>query len=93
MSYCIEYNPELKKRYPTTKKRRGRPQFFVVLLLAISVAAYIFIRHNIIRYIIPGDAEVTTAAFSTMVEKIGDGDSVGDAFFAFCRDIVDSDSK
>lgn len=91
MSYSIEYNPELKKRYPAIKNYRKKPQLLVLVLLLISVVTYTFIHFNIIQYIIPGDTEATIAAFSTMVDKIGGGDTVGDAFFAFCRDIINMD--
>ncbi len=41
------------------------------------------------EWIIPGDAEVTEAALSTLVEDLKQGDSLDDAITAFCQEILD----
>lgn len=93
MSYCVEYNPELKKRYPAVIKLPK--QFPVRILVGIGiciVAYYGLINSGILRYLIPGDAAVTTAAFSFMVEEIKAGETVGNAVFAFCKEVVSNAS-
>lgn len=42
------------------------------------------------RILIPGDAEVTIAAFSSMVEQIQAGEPIGDAVTAFCGEIIEN---
>lgn len=88
MSYHVEYNPELGKRYPSVPKQRRKPSVAVILLLAVVIAAYAFFQNGLIRYLIPGDPEVTTAAFSTLVERIEEGESVRESLAGFCQEII-----
>ncbi len=93
MSYHVEYNPELGKRYPSIPKQRRKPAAAIMLLLAVVIASYAFFQNGLIRYLIPGDPEVTTAAFSTLVERIGEGDSVRESLVGFCQEIILSGHK
>ena len=89
MSYCVKYSPELGKRYPSVVKiRRKFPVGVLFGVLFFVVAAYALISSDVLHYLIPGDPAVTTAAFSLMVEEIGAGESVSEAFFSFCKEIV-----
>ncbi len=90
MSYHITYNPDLSKRYPTEKKDRNKPLKSAMLLLAIFVAVYVFTQSGVLRYLIPGDPEITAEAFSTMVKRVGDGETVGNAVVDFCKQIINS---
>lgn len=88
MSYCIEYNPELNRKYP---KRKYIKQFSIKKLLCLTmilVTSYVFLQAKLYRYFIPGDPDVTVPAFSTMVDRVGDGASVRDAFVEFCKEII-----
>ena len=88
MSYCIEYNPELKRKYPKVKFYRQIPIKKVVFLLIFFVSACLFIEKKGYRYLLPGDPDTTIAAFSTMVEQVGDGAPVKDAVRSFCEEII-----
>lgn len=88
MSYCIEYNPEFKRKYPETKKKIQLPIKKLFILLAICIASYLFIQFRLYRYFIPGNPDVTVSAFSTMVERVGGGESVKDAVYDFCKEII-----
>ena len=90
MSYHITYNPDLRKKYPTAKKGKNKPLKIALLLLAVFVAVYTFMQSGLARYLIPGDPEITTEAFSAMVKRVGEGESVGNAIVVFCREIVHS---
>lgn len=89
MSYCVEYNPELKNRYPELKKPRVIVPVgaFFCCILAIA-ALYIITTSGVLRYLIPGDPDVTTAAFETLVDEIGAGEPVREAFVDFCKEII-----
>ena len=92
MSYYIQYDPKLKRRYPSIADKRRR----IILSLAFfAVVAVIgaLIRENIANFLIPGDRSVTVPAFSQMVDQIGAGESVSEAFFAFCRQIISGGSE
>ncbi len=89
MSYCVEYNPEFKKYYPTRMKRIRKPP--VKLLLAailIAVSVYILTGTGVFRILLPGDPQVTAAAFSDMVQRVGTGEPVSDAVHYFFRDVI-----
>ena len=89
MSYRVDYNPEMKKRYPTFIKIRKKLPIRQLLLSVIAIAAcYGIIRSGVLRLLIPGDPVVTTAAFTGMVEDIGAGESVRQAFLTFCKEII-----
>ena len=89
MSYHVDYNPEMKNRYPIhikiKRKFRIRP---IVLSTMAVVLIYAVFRSGVLQYMIPGDPVVTTAAFSGMVEDIGGGESIREAFLAFCKEVI-----
>ena len=88
MSYCIEYNPELREKYPKVKLQRHIPTKKLVYLLVFFVASYLLIQSKVFRYLLPGNPDVTISAFSTMVERVGDGAPMRDAVRSFCEEII-----
>lgn len=88
MSYCVEYNPELNKKYPTINKHRQRPTKKIVILLVIFVSAYIFVQSGFVRCLLPGNPDVTISAFSELVKRVGDGEPVKKAVVGFCEEII-----
>ena len=89
MSYVVEYNPELRKRYPAKKAGFRKPSVKLVFILFFAVVAgYTAIRMELLRYLIPGDSYVTSRAFSEMVEQIGAGEPINACISAFCREII-----
>ena len=88
MSYCIAYNPELNRKYPKRKYIKQFPIKKLLFLTMILVTSYVFLQAKLYRYFIPGDPDVTVPAFSTMVDRVGDGDSVRDALVEFCKEII-----
>lgn len=89
MSYRVDYNPEMKNRYPAfVKIRRKLPVWPLLLSVVIIVVCYTVYHNRLLYLLIPGDAAVTTAAFSTMLDDIGTGESVRQAFLNFCKEII-----
>ena len=88
MSYYVEYSPELKKRYPIRVKRNKNPTVTVAILLLAAVAAYISVQYGLVRYLIPGNQEVTAAAISQLVEQLASGEPIREAVITFCEEIV-----
>ena len=88
MSYCIAYNPELNKKYPQRKQIKQFSIKKLLLLTIILVISYGILQGKLYRFFIPGDPDVTIPAFSTMVDRVGDGASVKDAFVEFCQEII-----
>ena len=88
MSYCIEYNPELKRKYPKVKFHRQIPTKKIIFLLIFFISAYLLLESKVYRYLIPGDPDTTIAAFSAMVDQVGDGEPMKDAVRSFCEEII-----
>ena len=90
MSYQIQYDPQLSKKYPI--KQKGSPQKtvlrVVVILLACSVLIGLIGRGEIPSFLIPGDAIVTRNALQTMSEQLREGESLGECITAFCVEII-----
>lgn len=87
MSYQIQYETDKQERYPMVTKRKDSSKlwiriatvaFFVTLLSVPSIR----------DFLIPGDADVTKAAFGQMIDNIREGDSLGEAVTTFCREII-----
>lgn len=87
MSYYIQYDPKLKKRYPSVADKRRRVILSFVLFGVLTVTG-VLIRDTIADFLVPGDRSVTVPAFAQLVEKIGAGESVSDSFLMFCRQIL-----
>ena len=93
MSYCVSYNPEFSKRYPFAQRRqRQLSKTLIVLVLIAALTAGAAWRGGILRFLIPGDPDVTVAAFSTMVEKVEMGEPLRESLLAFCREIITNGS-
>ena len=89
MSYCVDYNPEMKNRYPSLSGIRKRLPVTPILWSVVGIAViYGIFRSDVWQYLIPGDPAVTTAAFSSMVDDIGEGESIRQAFLTFCKEII-----
>ena len=89
MSYRVDYNPEMKNRYPSTfRVKKKLPMRLILISVAAMAVCGCILFSGVLRFLIPGDAAVTTAAFSGMVDDIGAGESVRQAFLTFCREII-----
>ena len=89
MGYHINYNPEMKDRYPTKVDCKKN---FLIRKIVVSIVVGVFVVGIVVsgalRSLIPGDAAVTVAAFSGMVEDIEAGETVRQAFLSFCKEII-----
>jgi len=89
MSYCIEYNPELRKAYPKKREKLPVPSIKLLIICVLAfVGVYILFGTGLLKFLIPGDADVTVTAFSDMVQRVGTGENVSDAVFCFFKDVI-----
>ena len=89
MSYCLEYNPELGKQYPPVRKnRRTFPVSYLFIGLGVMVLCYVLIGLGWMRYLIPGDPQVTVTAWKEMVSHIGAGEPVGESVHTFFTYVI-----
>lgn len=90
MSYQIMYNPEDSHKYPTQFKKKHKKIILPVLMVLLCVLALgrPGIRNKVEQWLIPGDPQVTKAAFSLMLDELREGESLGDAVTTFCNEII-----
>ena len=95
MSYYIEYNPELRAKYPAANAgKRVTPIFKVLIcLIVIAMVTFSIFKFNIGYYIIPGNPKITIEAFNSMIHNVQNGSPINDAVFSFCKDIVLNESQ
>lgn len=92
MGYCIEYNPEQRKKYPVKARHRSHRNLKIATIMLCGIILGLIGMKNtatLKEWLLPGDAQVTEAAFSAMVENIRSGEPFGDAVNAFCLEIME----
>jgi len=92
VGYTIQYGPAGKAETAWHAKRRKKSGAVLAVCVLVIVFAVLALSGNfeqIKNYLIPGDPEVTKAAFAQFTEDIRQGDTVGDAITAFCREIIE----
>ena len=86
MSYQINYDPSRRRKFYTTKHKKKPGWILIVAVVALSVTIF----HKDLKHVlIPGDKQVTSAAFSDLTENLRAGESLKDAVTTFCREIID----
>lgn len=90
MSYRIEYNT-MEVKQEKQRKQKGKQWILGLICMAgIMTGMYVCgMEDSIKEILLPGDAKVTEAAFSDMVEDIRQGESAVTAFAGFCQEIID----
>lgn len=88
MAYRVEYGKNPK--YFVSKNRRNLTKVLLMIGVIIAGATAGFYAIQVIgfRNLLPGDPVVTGTALDTMVENLRTGLPVGEAFGAFCEEIV-----
>ena len=84
MGYVIQYEPEKNKKYPISVCRKRLPVGVIVTMLILMIVG-IGIR---MKWLVPGDPQVTADAFSAMVDDIADGEPIDESVAAFCGRVL-----
>lgn len=93
LGYTIQYGSSGKAESAwNSGRRKYKKRITAVVLLAVLCAGLLLSggAEKLKNLIIPGDPEVTKAAFAQFTEDIRQGERVGDAITAFCREIIDN---
>lgn len=94
MSYRIVYGPKPKA---ARKKQAGSRR--VQLLTAVFLIVFVLLvksywpagNRKLQQIFLPGEPEVTQLALEEMIESLHSGADAGDAFTAFCQQIIDNE--
>lgn len=87
MAYKMEYGmktPVVCSTVQVQKKQRRKPKLWIIISVCIALITVCAATD----ILIPGDAAVTKAAMSNMVNNIREGEQVVDAFAAFCQTVL-----
>lgn len=87
MAYKMEYGmktPVVCSTVQVQKKQRRKPKLWIIISVCIALITVCATTD----ILIPGDAAVTKAAMSNMVNNIREGEQVVDAFAAFCQTVL-----
>lgn len=88
MGYKVRYPLVGKQKYPQGQKL---PKWAVIAGIFWAFAAIILVFsywQGGISYLLPGDPEVTGPALQSLIDKLSDGQPLGKAVAAFCREVV-----
>lgn len=95
MSYCIEYSPEHKKRYPRARNKTSNLRIAAICLMTVALIVVFCsgsVRDFLSGWLLPGDPETTEKALIGFVSDLREGESFYGAAQAFCRQIIESSS-
>ena len=93
MGYTISYGADSRVEAQWKKQRhRGKGRVWII---AAILAGLCFLRQSIDEeklqdYLIPGNPDVTRAAFARLTDNLREGEDIRDAMTVFCREIIDS---
>ena len=91
MGYRIEYGSP--KRHSDKNVRSGRVIWltgaFLLIFTCLTMQFWPQGRELLEETLLPGDPTVTKQAFSELTQQLRQGEAVGDAVAAFCREVID----
>ncbi len=93
MGYRIEYGQTITKVKLKEKVRNIRIEWLLKTIAAGCVLlflAFLWGKENVRTFFIPGDPDVTGHAAKCFVEDVRNGESISDAFAAFCMEIIEN---
>ena len=89
MAYHIRYGKTtVKERIACLRSSENFKLYNWIFVGILTVAISLLGRFGALDFLIPGDREITKAAFQTMVEDVREGEHVSDALTAFCEEIL-----
>ena len=92
MGYHIQYGQTMVKEEIKSKSYSKRTKYIVGIAATVALCM-IFVWAGGTKWLralfIPGDPDVTQAAFAGFVSDIRSGSSMGEAVTGFCREIIE----
>lgn len=92
MGYHIQYGETLIKKkikLPYFMKNRNKIATMLIVTVICTTLGLIGKNERVQEILIPGDDEVTRAAFECMIDEVQAGSSMVDAVTVFCREILE----
>lgn len=92
MGYTIQYGStgKLEGNWLSHQKKRKAHKAKWIVLSILGLALFFSLKSEAVQnFLIPGDPEVTKAAFLQFTEDIKGGEQFQNAVYTFCREIID----
>ena len=90
MAYQIRYtDASMVKQDKIVRKPNVKLAIFACFALLLVSLLQI---KSVQNFFIPGDPEVTKAAFTSFTQELRAGKRLGDAITTFCRQVIESDT-
>ena len=90
MGYKILYPGVKKRQYQNSRRLSSKSRLIIIASLCSALVLAAVLWYTGLGWILPGDSEVTQYALQTMIDRLQDGEALGDAVAAFCREVVAS---
>ena len=91
MGYRIQYGKTTRmERVASPRASKKVTVVKTVIILGVLMFAVFLGRLGFLNFLIPGDKEVTKAAFHAMLDDVREGKDVKTAITAFCAEILDN---
>lgn len=90
MGYQIQYGQTMKRKVIHDQKNKinsTTPIRWVVMGLIVMLGIFLG-NSGYLDFLIPGNKDVTTAAFESMVQEVKNGEKIKDAVTGFCLEIL-----
>lgn len=93
MAYQIQYGQTVTRVEFDERKQRGKSGFIQKLIVVIVALICIYALKTCVDHdiLIPGNKQITKAAFSELTEDMKEGRPFVPAFSDFCRKVVQKD--
>ena len=89
MAYQIHYQDTMViKKVPVVRKPAIK---WLLAICAILIGVGLLQLKTVQDFLIPGEPEVTKAAFAAFTKDLEEGEPFGDAAAAFCRQVIQND--
>ena len=90
MGYQIQYGQTMKKLMIREQQRtyKNTPAIKWILMCLVLLLIAFLGNSGYLDFMIPGNKEVTTAAFELMITNVREGERVANAFTGFCLEIL-----
>ena len=88
MGYKLYYPQVGKRKYPMHPKAAKRIWFAAAAIGCAVLLLGISLWYGGPFWLLPGDPEITGAALQTLIDKLRDGEALGEAVTAFCREVI-----
>lgn len=92
MGYIIQYQKSTDSIYHHTQDSSLFAKLILVASLVMIISILFFGRQKVAAFFIPGEPDMTKAAWNGMIDELENGTAVGEAVITFCQTLIENES-